>query len=99
MSERGWVTELPDGRLQYQERTNDKPWYDPYPEHPDPAENVRRSTQRAYERQSRAVKAIDEYRQKLQAKAPAPKPDTVTTSNTTTSTPKRSFFSKLTGKK
>src|SRR4051794_30050588 len=37
MSQRGWVTELPDGRYQYQERTNDKPMSDPYTETPNPA--------------------------------------------------------------
>lgn len=104
MSERGWVTELPDGRLQYQERINDKPWYDPYPETPFPEKNVRRSTQRAYDREHRAVKAIDEYlKAKQEKKTSAPK---VTPSHTTpkitsstTPNPKRNLISKLLGKK
>jgi len=109
MSEQGWVTELPDGSLQYQERTNDKPWYDPYTETPNPEENARRSTARAYARRDRAVKAIDEYLKTQQQKKLSTQKDTpsTTTSSTpkpkpTTSTstaPKPSFFSKLVSKK
>ena len=64
----GQVTQLPDGSLQYTEPTNDKPWHDPYPEHPDPAVCQQRASERAESRLQRALKAISEYRKKLQRK-------------------------------
>jgi hypothetical protein len=97
MSQHGCVTELPDGSLQYQERTNYKPWNDPYPEIPNSEENARRSAVRAYARQDRAIKEIAEYvKMQQQKNASAQK---VTPSSKTGSTPKASPVPKTTSSK
>ena len=91
------MTELPDGSLQYQEHTNDKPWNDPYPETPNSKENARRSAARAYARQDRAVKEIAEYVKMQQQKNTSAQK--VTPSSTPSSTPKASPVPKTTSSK